>query len=306
MVRWSTERVDIQQIRYFLAVADELHFGRAAESLHVTPSPLSRRIRDLENELGCDLFVREYHHIELTRFGRDFLEPARDVVRRFDDLKRLSRGPEALTLQHCRIGAAPLAAPQALDAVLDAFQKAAPDIELPIVLAPSAELHPKLANGSIDLAVVHLPAGVPDVEALTLVRSSYGVVMRGDDELAHRSSLTLRDLTHRQMLRTSSKVHPSFMDAVHRALVDAGITRITELPHNDAIQIAAHVQRTGALSLTLGGRNHPTARVYSEPDFAVVPLDEPGLVVEVGLAWRLGAPSRVPGLDAVLRVLREE
>jgi hypothetical protein len=129
--------------------------------------------------------------------------------------------------------------------------------------------------------------------------------MRADDELAQRDSLTLHDLAHRQVVLTSPKVHPSYMAVARTAIAQAGVTRITELPHNDAVQVATHVLRTGTLSLALGGRNHPAARVYDDPDFAVVPLDEPALVVCVGIAWRQEARARVPGLDAVLDALRE-
>ena len=298
--------MDIQQIRYFLAVADELHFGRAAEHLHVTPSSFSRRIRDLEQELGSDLFIREYHSVELTRFGQAFLEPARAVVLGFDDLKRLSRDPDALSRRRCRIGATPLAAPPVLDAVLDVFQHVAPDVELPIVLAPTAELLVKLAHGGVDLAVVHLPTGTSETQSITLGRGEYAIAMRSDDPLAARVRLTPQDLADRQLLMTSAKVHPSFMNAIRRVLTDAGVSRLIELPHNDAVQVAAHIQRTGALAVSFAGRHHPAYRIYSEPDFALVPFDAPGLDVCVGVAWRPGTETSVPALTDVLDALREK
>lgn len=304
--RWCTGPVDIQQIRYFLAVADELHFGRAAEHLHVTPSSFSRRIRDLEQELGSDLFIREYHHVELTRFGQAFLEPARAVVDGFDDLKRLSRDPDAYSRRRCRIGATPLAAPPALDAVLDAFQQVAPDAELPIVLAPTAELLVKLAHGGVDLAVVHLPTGAPDMETITLGRGDFAIAMRADDPLAGRTRLTPPDLADRQLLLTSAKIHPPFMNAIRRALTDAGISRLIELPHNDAVQVATYVQRTGALAVSVAGRRHPSSRIYSEPDFTLVPFDAPGMEMRVGVAWRAGAENTVAALPEVLDALREK
>jgi DNA-binding transcriptional LysR family regulator len=302
---WSTCRVDIQQIRYFVAVADELHFGRAAERLHVTPSSFSRRIRELEHELGSDLFVREYHNVKLTRFGQDFLEPARDVVGRFDGLRRLSRDPEGLSLRRCRIGATPLAAPHVLDVVLDMFQKTEPDVELPISLAPTAELVDMLASDEVDLAVVHLPVDTRGLESLPLARGGYSVAMRDDDALAHRTSLTLRDLANRQVLATSGKVHPSFMGAVRDRLIAAGVARIVELPLNDAVQVAAHIQRTGMPALTLGSRHHPAARIYDAPGFTLVPLVEPDLVALVGVVWHPETQRRLPSLTRVLAALRE-
>jgi DNA-binding transcriptional LysR family regulator len=79
--------VDIQQLRCFLAVAEELHFGRAAQRLHLTPSPVSRAVRDLECELGADLFVRTHHHVELTPAGRLLAVRGAAVVADFERLR---------------------------------------------------------------------------------------------------------------------------------------------------------------------------------------------------------------------------
>ncbi|MEU9450215.1 LysR family transcriptional regulator [Streptomyces sp. NPDC048277] len=295
--------MDIQQLRYFLAVADELHFGRAAERLHVTASPLSRRIRELEHELGRDLFVREHHHVELTSFGEVFRGPARDVVRDFDGLRDLGREhPDA---PRCRVGAAPLTPPKVLDAVLAVYREAAPQVELPVALASSAELLDRLAADRVDLALVHLPLGRTDLESLVIARGPLGVAMPADDELADRTTLTLRDLRHRQVLVTSAKVHPSVMAEHRSALLAAGVTRLVPLPHNDTVQIAAHVLRTGALTLTVLGDDLPASRVFETPAFRLVPLDEPGLSLRVGIAWRAEAEGAVPGLREALAALRQ-
>jgi DNA-binding transcriptional LysR family regulator len=298
--------VDIQQLRYFVAVADELHFGHAAERLHVTPSPLSRRIKELEHELGSELFIRGYHRVRLTRFGYDFLAPARDVLRRFDDLKHLSQGQGAFHRRDCRIGAAPLTAPLVLETVLDTFHKVAPGVEVPLIADPSAELLDALATGEIDLAVVHLPLGVPELDSLLIADGPYTVAMRTDDELAERRSLTLTELREREVLMASQKVHPFYMGAIRKAVLDAGIIRIVDLPHTDILQVAAQVSRTGALSLVPGGSKHPSARIFGPPDYRRVPLNEPLIRIAVGVAWRPGSQDEVPGLGEVLAALRDQ
>ncbi|MYQ33918.1 LysR family transcriptional regulator [Streptomyces sp. SID4956] len=294
--------MDIQQLRYFLAVADELHFGKAAERLHITASPLSRRVRELEQELGRDLFIREHHHVELTQFGEVFRGRAQDAVSVFDGLRRLP--DEHLDVPRCRIGAAPLAPAVVLDRVLETYHRVVPDADLPVTLAPSAETLVMLSADRIDLAVVHLPVDTDGVESLLLSRAPYAVAMRSDDDLADRSSLRLRDLRRRQVLVTSAKVHPQVMGETRSALLEAGVTRLVQLPHNDVVQMAAHVLRTGALSLTVMGADTPATRIFAPPHFTVVPLDEPTLVLRAGMAWRAGAESRVPGLRSVVESLR--
>jgi DNA-binding transcriptional LysR family regulator len=294
--------VDIHQIRGFLAVADELHFGRAAERLHITASPLSRRIRDLEQELGRDLFVREYHNVELTEFGRKFTEPARDVLRRFDALRDIEPGADG---PRCRVGATPLAPPQVLDAVLATFAEHAPDVELPVTLKPSSGLLEELTRASIDLAVVHLPLGTDAFDSLEMAASSCAIAMRADDRLANRNALTCADLVDRQVFTTSSKVHPPVMRAMRDRLLASGVTHLVELPHNDIVQLATHLLRTGGLALTSADHSLLSSRILSSPDFTVVALDEPGISLSAGIAWRPEAVAELPELAPVIAALRE-
>lgn len=294
--------MDIQQVRYFLAVAEELHFGRAAERLHITPSPLSRRIRELEQELGRDLFLREHHHVELTPFGDTFRGRAAEAVRVFDALRQLPA--EYQEVARCRLGAAPLAPPVVLDLLLDTYRQVSPDTQLPLVLAPSSESLVMLGAERIDLAVVHLPLGTDSAQSLTLAYGPYGVAMRPDDELADRPSLELTDLHDRQVLVTSPKVHPLVMGETRQALLEAGVTRLVHLPHNDTLQIAAHVLRTRALALTVAADNSPGAQIFTAPQFKVTPLRDESLILRVGVAWRPGSEDEVPGLRAVLDALR--
>ncbi|WP_433510558.1 LysR family transcriptional regulator [Nonomuraea sp. CA-143628] len=294
--------MDIQQLRYFVAVAGELHFGRAAERLHVTSSPLSRRIRELEKELGKDLFDRGYHHVELTAFGRAFLEPARDVLARFDALADLAAGP-AVVAPAVRVGATPLAPTQVLDLVLETFARVSPGIELPVSLEPSAGLLALLAAHRLDIAVVHLPVDAPGLDSLALAEYRFAIAMRADDPLAGRTRVTLGDLADRQMLLTSFKVHPLVMKGLRDHLREGGVTRIREMPHSDVVQMAAHITHSRALSLTPASTI--AGRVLTESGLVLVPLDDPDLHFRLGVVWPAGAADRGGPLARVVTALRE-
>ncbi|MEV5409884.1 LysR family transcriptional regulator [Thermopolyspora sp. NPDC052614] len=295
--------MDIQQLRYFVAVAEELHFGRAAERLHVTSSPLSRRIRELEKELGQELFDRRYHQIELTPFGHVFLEPARDVLARFDALAGLAAQAAPAPPARVRVGATPLAPTQVLDLVLETLEKVSPGIELPVTLEPSAGLLGLMATHKLDIAVVHLPVDDPDLGSLALAEYRFAVVMRPGDPLADREELTLGDLADRQMLLTSPKVHPLVMNRLRDHLRSGGVTRIRELPHNDVVQIAAHVAHSDALSLVAS--SSLAGRVLGESGLVLVRLNDPDLHFQLGVVWPASLEARGgPVVDAV-KALRE-
>jgi len=295
--------MDIQQLRYFVAVAEERHFGRAADRLHLTPSPLSRRIRELERELGADLFVRGYHTVELTALAADFLPAARDVLDRFDALRGFGQ-PAAGADPVRRIGATPLAPPAALDLVLDTLAERHPAVTAELTLEPSQQLFGRLAAGRLDLAVVHLPVDVPGLDSLPLGRYRFAVAMRADDELADRDALDPSELAHRQVLMISGKVHPAAVGNLRKFLTDAGVSRIVDLTHDDAVQVAAHIIRHRSLSLVLGDLQQPGARVFDGPEYAVVPVREPGPVFEVGVAWPAERAHRDPVLAELLDGLR--
>ncbi|MEV1176198.1 LysR family transcriptional regulator [Nonomuraea sp. NPDC049784] len=294
--------MDIQQLRYFVAVAEELHFGRAAERLHVTSSPLSRRIRELEKELGADLFDRRYHQVELTPFGRTFLGPVRDVLARFDALPELAAGAAAAPAV-VRVGATPLAPTQVLDLVLETFEKVSPGVELPVTLEPSAGLLGLLAARKLDLAVVHLPVDDPGLASLALAEYRFAVAMRADDPLAGRSELTIADLADREMLLTSHKVHPLVMNGLRDHLREGGVTRIRELPHSDVVQVAAHITHSRALSLTTPSTI--SGRIFGEIGLVLVPLHDPELHFRLGVVWPTRDEAKGGPIAEVLGALRE-
>ncbi|WP_165485744.1 LysR family transcriptional regulator [Frankia sp. Cppng1_Ct_nod] len=295
--------MDIQQLRCFVAVAEELHFGRAADRLHLTASPLSRRIRELERELGEELFVRGYHQVTLTRCGRELLEPAADVVRRFDALG--ARRPDRTARSTREIGAAPLLTPTIVDLVLGTFKQLYPDIELPITLERSAVLMEMLCARELDLAVVHLPVTDPGLRGLELARYRYAVATRSDDdELASRPRVRLADLIEREMLLPSSKLQPLAMKNLRDFLVRAGIRHLNELPHADSIHLAARVIRTRSITLVVADPDNPSTRSFAGPGFALVPLDEPDLHFAAGVAWRADDESADPILAHVMETLR--
>ncbi|GAA5037232.1 DNA-binding transcriptional LysR family regulator [Thermocatellispora tengchongensis] len=297
--------MDVQQLRYFVAVAEELHFGRAAERLHVTSSPLSRRIRELERELGRELFDRRHHRVELTPFGRTFLEPARDVLARFDALPRLAApAPQAPPAPPVvRVGATPLAPTDVLDLVLETFEKVSPGAGLPLTLEPSAGLLALMAARKLDIAVVHLPVRDPGLRALALAEYRFAVAMRPGDPLAGRAELTVGDLAGREMLLPSPKVHPLVMNGLREHLRRGGVTRLRELPHNDVVQIAAHVAHSRALALATPGTLR--GRVLVESGLVLVPLDDPDLRFRLGVVWPEGAEAHGGPLAEAIAVLRD-
>ena len=277
---------DVHQVRCFVAVAEESHFGRAAERLHLTPSPVSRAVKELERELGAELFIRRYHQVELTPAGEQLLTRARALLADFDDLRNIARAASARAPRVIHIGGTHLAPPALFDRVVDLAEELAGTRPVDIHVASSAELLPEVESGAIELALVHLPLDRPGLDSLTIARYQFLVAMRSDDPLAAAPGLRLADVTDRTFAITSPKVHPLAMNRMHRYLADAGITRLHRLADNDTALLASYVRRSHSLALTLAPASGGASRVFDDPAFALVPLHDDGLEFTVGVAWR--------------------
>jgi DNA-binding transcriptional LysR family regulator len=276
--------VDIQQLRCFLAVAEELHFGRAAERLHLSPSPVSRIVKDLERELGAELFIRGYHQVELTPAGRELFMRVPPLLAAFDRLPSDVRLAAAGDQRIIHLGGTFSAPPSVLDTVIDCTEKAHSDREVEVTLAKSSDLLAALSRGELDAVVVHLPVDESVMASLPLASYRFRVAMRHDDPLAGRQSLTPRDLAGRTLVMSPLTQQPLAMQQMYDQLAAKGVRDIRMLTDTDAQVLAAHVRRHRDLSLTLAPESGGAARIYDDPVFVTLPLmDAPQF--RLGLVW---------------------
>jgi DNA-binding transcriptional LysR family regulator len=140
----TIDRVELRQLTYFVAVAEELHFGRAAERLHLAGPSLSQQIKNLERELGTQLFVRDRRHVELTPAGSQFLTDARDVL-----------GAATRAFDRARYAAGELPLRLGYVSWLPAEATSIPDLRVRVDewILPSHTQAARVAEGSLDLAI---------------------------------------------------------------------------------------------------------------------------------------------------------
>ncbi|BBH70045.1 transcriptional regulator [Actinoplanes sp. OR16] len=277
--------MDIQQLRCFQAVAEELHFGRAAERLHMTASPVSRMVKDLERELGADLFIRGYHRIQLTPAGHELARRVPPLLAELDRLRSeiplVAAGGDRVV----RLGASYMSPPVILDAVVESAEKAGARRAVEVTLAPSADLLPQLTRGELDAVLVHLPVEDPGVMSLPLARYRFLVAMRRDDPLACHEVISVGDLADRTVVFMPLTLQPAAMGHLRDELVAKGLRRLRIIANADTTMIATHVRRTGDLTFTLAPSTGGSARIYDDPAFAVVPVTD-GPSFGLGLVWR--------------------
>ncbi|EOZ4774490.1 LysR substrate-binding domain-containing protein [Pseudomonas aeruginosa] len=177
--------MELRRLRYFIAVAEELHFGRAAERLGISQPPLSQQIQALEEEIGARLFERTNRRVELTDAGRLFLDESRQVLAQVDKAVLLARRAHLGELGELKIGftsSAPFTS--TIPSSIHAFRKAYPDVHLDLQEMSSRQVLKALLEESLQVGVIR-PLALPDaVHWVELFREPLVAVLRADHPLA--------------------------------------------------------------------------------------------------------------------------
>lgn len=292
--------MELRHLRYFVAVAEELHFGRAAEKLHISQPPLSHQIQDLERELGVDLLHRTRHFVGLTEAGRAFLEEARRILSDSDHAVATARKVGRGEAGHLSIGFGPFLATGFLGKIINAFLSLHPNIKLDLRPLQSSEQVEELTAGRIDVAFPILPVSHRDVVTEAVAAEPLLAALPVDHRRARARRVSLADLRSDSFVAISRSVAPTFHDLVARACGDAGFAPAVE---HEATYVLTVLGLVGA---GLGVAIVP-AWIGSRPTEGVVfrPMSD-ALPVQIGVAHRRkeSSPLLLAFLEAVRTVSR--
>ncbi|WP_068300739.1 LysR family transcriptional regulator [Pararhodobacter sp. CCB-MM2] len=216
--------MDIIQLRAFLAVADTLHFGQAAQSLDMLPASLGRHIRLLEEQLDRRLFDRTTRQVALTEAGGEILEEARALVGHFDAFEARLQGLRRAESQVLRIGAIDSAATGLIPQLLPLLRAEAPDYEIELIENKTNILLPKLLSGGLDLAFCRPPeVRDPKLYFRTLFYETMVVALPVTHPLAGRARLELGDLRDQPMILPDRRSRRYSHDLTIKLFADAGM-----------------------------------------------------------------------------------
>ncbi|MBP2561768.1 LysR family hydrogen peroxide-inducible transcriptional activator [Neorhizobium galegae] len=176
------KNLTLKQLRYFEALARDGRFRRAADACAISQPALSMQIKELEQEVGGDLFERNAREVKLTAFGQTFALRVRDILRAVDELADLARASRDPFLARLRIGIIPTIAPYLLPAIINDLNRTFDGIEIQVRETQTAKLVQELAQGELDLAIVALPVSEPFLTELTLFDEEFVLVRRREDE----------------------------------------------------------------------------------------------------------------------------
>ncbi|GLY82553.1 LysR family transcriptional regulator [Actinoallomurus iriomotensis] len=289
--------LEVRQLRYFVAVAEELHFGRAAARLGMAQPPLSRSIRELERRLGVTLFERTTRHVALTAAGEVFLRDARDVLEAIAAAARRARhaGRPAPRL---RVALKADHDGGLLPRILAAYRReeAAPPVEL--LLGGRGEQDQALRDGRADVALLAVPCDERGLDVEPLLTEPRLVALSAADPLAARSSLRLADLAGRTRPDGSpadrDDLGPPVGSGEWPPKTDREPAVVTHRAASDLTQIFKLIELGGTVAFLPAC----VTRRYPRPGIVYRPADDL-LPVTLAVAWPQN--SRSPAVAAFVR-----
>ena len=287
--------ITLRQLRYFEAVARHGHFGRAAEASGVSQPALSVQIQALEGALGAPLFERGPRRVSLTGFGEVFSAGARRILREVDALGDLARASRGGLSGRLRLGVIPTVAPYLLPRIVGAVSAEWPVLDLTIRETLTPALIEALAEGTLDAAILALPASEPALEEADLLSEAFVLVRpaaEADQPVPDPGALA------RMRLLLLEEGH-CFRDQA-LAVCEGGARERHGL---DGSALSTLVQMVGAgLGVTLIPEMAVPVEAQAAP-VCVQRFPEPAPGRRVGLAWRRASPLAEP-LRRVAEVLR--
>jgi DNA-binding transcriptional LysR family regulator len=216
--------MELRHLRSFVAVADELHFGRAAERLHIAQSPLSQQIQRLERQVGAMLFERNRRKVELTDAGHAMLTHAREALAQADLAETAARAAAAGRAGTLRIGFLGSAALAILPRIVPPWRASAPDVTLELVEGSSGEHIRAVHDQRLDVAFVRPPTATTGLIVHPVWQEQVVAVLPSSSDVSRRDPLRLMDLADEPFVLFPRTSAPDFHDELTRACGQSGFT----------------------------------------------------------------------------------
>lgn len=290
--------MELRHLRYFVAVAEQRHFGRAADELHVSQSPLSQQIRQLERELGADLLTRTTRRVELTPAGRAFYADAVAVLADLDAARARVRSLAAGWSGLVRVGFTGAASLRHLPLVARLVRSHLPDVQLQLsseLLTPAQEQ--ALTDGRLDIGLLRPPVHQPGLTWRTVAVEPLVLAVPVGHRLADAVGVSVTDLAGEVLL-----TYPGGARSVVRGAVEAAVHR-TGTVVSTVQEVEQTTSMVALVAAGLGVALVPdSVRALHLDGVAYRPVPDAG-TVELALAWRTDDTS--PATERVVDLLIE-
>jgi LysR family hydrogen peroxide-inducible transcriptional activator len=292
----------LTELRYVVALAQERHFGRAAQKCFVTQPTLSLALAKLEDELGVKLFERNKNEVLLTGRGEAIVEQARRVLDEVGKIQHMARGGQDQLAGALRLGAIPTIGPYLLPDLIPILRKRAPAMPLVIEENLTGNLAPMLREGELDCILIALPFSLPGIKTRVLYEEPFSVVVPEGHRWEQRRTVKPAELAGENLLVLNSG--HCFRDQVLEACPGQANTALPEGRAGSSLETIRNMVASG-LGVSVVPSSALTAR-YATKLLKVVPFASPAPSRKVALAWRTSfdRPAAIDVLADAVRAVK--
>lgn len=280
--------MELRHLRYFVTVADELHFGRAAQRLQMAQPPLSQQIRQLEQELGVELLYRTKRTVRLTEAGLAFLQQARQILVQSEQAIEVAQRASRGEVGRLAIGFVGSATYSLLPAVVRSFRHQFPDVCLTLHEMTTSEQIEALHDNRIQLGFVCLPINDDQLSVETVLLESFVAVLPEAHPLATQTQLSLASLAEESFILSPRHLGSGFYDQIIRVCQQAGfIPQVTQEATQMQTIVSLVAAELGVALVPASLQNLQRAGVVYKP------LEDQTLYVKLAIVWRSANTSPV-------------
>lgn len=299
--------MELRHLKYFVAVAEELNFSRAAGRMYLSQPALSQQIHKLEESLGVKLFNRTKRQVELTEAGEVLLEGARRALMQIENSVRAAREVGGAESRHLRVGFPEYANHTAVADILQTFQRRYPYVELEehelFTLQQTLQQVQDLREGRLDAGFLLAPVVDDTLATKRILDIELVAALPESHPLAVNNELPVSALAGERIILFSRRFHPYCYDYVVRCCEEAGFEPNVIQRNEPQLYSGATTYRMVASGVGIGIVARPMVSPSRLPGVVFRPLREPSPVLELAITWRREDPS--PNLQAFLEVVWE-
>lgn len=259
--------MEFRQLRYFVKVAELRSFSEASKALFISQSTLSQQIKQLEEELGVELLVRDSRHVSMSDYGEQYLPYAKQVLKDVDTSAERMNDVRQLKIGTLNVGATYTFCPLLADTVRD-YMKKYPGIKLKIYCRSMENLMEMLEHGQLDMALSYKPLqSYDDIDSHILFNSNLCVIAGKDNPVAKKERIRLAELENLPLVLPAKGLQAR--NAFDSLLYGQNFKFDVRLEINDLSMLLDMVSRTNLVTLLSG------ATIHSNKDFVAISLDHP-------------------------------
>lgn len=292
--------MELRHLRYFVAVAEELHFGRAAQRLHIAQQPLSRQIRDLEAELAVQLFHRTKRTVRLTEVGQAFLTEARKTLRQAEQAVLIAQQVNRGEIGQFAVGFTGPALNSVLPKIIRLFKEQHPQVKLALERLQTPEQVDALMHSQIQVGLLHPPIENDTLILETIQREGLVVVLPDTHPLAQNTPdpISVRELVNESFILYPRQVGPVLYDHIINLCQQAGFSpKVVQ-------EVVPQQTILGLVSAEIGvSLLHASAQAITPAGVVIRELVEPTPELELAIAWHPETTN--PVLPAFLAIARK-